>query len=114
MKIREGIPRMTAIVRMNRHGTITHWNAAAEHLFGFSELEAVGHSLELIIPSPQHACHRQGFARYVETGTSTLPETVVATGRHKDGRPIKIQISRKAFVDGNGCITDVEGAMLAC
>ena len=105
---------MTAIVRMDRNGTINHWNAAAEQLFGFTELEAIGNSIELIIPPPSHACHRQGFARFVETGISTLPATVTAIGRHKNGQPIRIQISRKTFVDGCGSVEAVEGVMLAC
>jgi PAS domain S-box-containing protein len=110
----EGATRMTAIVRMSRNGTINHWNTAAERLFGLTELGAIGNSIELIIPPQQHACHRQGFARYVETGTSTLPETVTAIDRLKDGRSIRIQISRKAFVDDRGCIAEVEGVTLAC
>jgi PAS domain S-box-containing protein len=110
----EGTTRMTAIVRMGRDGTINYWNPAAERLFGFTESEAIGNPLELIIPPQQHACHRQGFARFVETGISTLPETVTAVGRHKDGRAIKIQISRKTHLDDGGCVAEVEGVMLAC
>jgi PAS domain S-box-containing protein len=105
---------MTAIVRVDRNGTISHWNAAAEQLFGFTELEAIGNSLELIIPPPSRACHRQGFAKYVETGISTLPATATAIGRHKNGQPIKIQISTRAFVDDRGSIEAVEGVMLPC
>ena len=105
---------MTAIVRVDRNGTIRRWNSAAERLFGFSELETIGNSIELIIPLQSHACHGRGFARYVETGTSTLPELVVTTGRHKNGQPVRIQISVKALEDDGGRISEVEGVMLAC
>jgi PAS domain S-box-containing protein len=104
---------MTAIVRVDRNGTIRHWNSAAERLFGFTEGETVGNSIELIIPQQAHACHGRGFARYVDTGTSTLPEVVVTTGRHKNGQPVRIRISVKALADDSGRITQVEGVMLA-
>ena len=105
---------MTAIVRVGRNGTISHWNTAAERLFGFTKLETIGHSIELIIPPRSHACHGRGFARYVDTGTSTLPEAVMTIGRHKNGQPVRIQISVRALVDDSGCISEVEGVMLSC
>ena len=105
---------MTAIVRVDRNGTINHWSAAAERLFGFTKLEAIGNSIELIIPPQSHACHGRGFARYVDTGTSTLPEVVTTIGLHKNGEPVRIQISVRALVDDGGCISEVEGVMYAC
>jgi PAS domain S-box-containing protein len=105
---------MTAIVRVDRNGTIQHWNPAAECLFGFTELETIGNSIELIIPPQSHACHGRGFARYIQTGTSTLPEVVVTIGRHKNGQPVRLQISVKALEDDGGRISEVEGVMLAC
>jgi PAS domain S-box-containing protein len=109
----EGATLMAAIVRVDRNGKISHWNTAAERLFGFTKLEAIGNSVELIIPPQSHACHRQGFARYVETGTSALPEAVITIGRHKNGQPIRVQISVRALVDDRGKIAEVEGVMLA-
>jgi PAS domain S-box-containing protein len=105
---------MTAIVRVDRNGTIRHWNSAAERLFGFTEAETIGNSIELIIPPQSHACHGRGFARFIDTGTSTLPEVVVTIGRHKNGQPVRIQISVKALEDASGRIRQVEGVMLAC
>ena len=111
---REGATPMAAIVRVDRNGTINRWNTAAERLFGFTRLEAMGNSIELIIPPQSHACHGRGFARYVQTGISTLPEVVVTVGRHKNGQPVRIQISVKAVADNSGRISEVEGVMLAC
>jgi PAS domain S-box-containing protein len=103
---------MTGIVRVDRNGTIRHWNSAAERLFGFTEVEAIGSSIELIIPPQSHGCHGRGFARYVETGTSTLPEVVTTTGRHKNGHPVRIQISVKPVMDDRGRTAEVEAVML--
>ena len=105
---------MTAIVRVDRNGRISHWNTAAEHLFGFTKLETIGNPLELIIPPQTHACHGRGFAKYVDTGTSTLPEVATAVGRHKNGQAVRIQISTRALTDEFGCISEVEGMMHAC
>jgi PAS domain S-box-containing protein len=105
---------MTAIVRVDRNGTITGWDTACEQLFGFTGLETIGHPLELIIPPQSHACHGRGFARFVDTGTSTLPEVATAVGRHKNGQPVRIQISTKTWVDDRGRIAEVEGVMRAC
>ena len=54
--------------------------------------------------------HGRGFARYVGTGTSTLPETVMTIGCHKNGQPVRIEISVRALVDDCGCISEIEGA----
>jgi nitric oxide dioxygenase len=103
---------MTAIVRVDRSGIIHCWNCGAEQLFGFTRLEAIGSSLELIIPQPSHACHRQGFANYIKTGDKTLPDTVAAVGRHKNGQLVRFQISTKAIFDEEGAVAGVEGQMI--
>ena len=105
---------MAAIVRVDRNGTINHWNTAAERLFGFTKLEIIGNSIELIIPPQSHACHGRGFARYINTGTSTLPEVVMTIGHHKNGQLVRIRISVRAVVDDCGSIAEVEGVMLEC
>ena len=104
---------MSAVVRVDRDGMIVHWNTAAEQLFGFTAAEAVGNPLELIIPPPSHACHRRGFANFVASGIATLPETVTTVGRHKNGQPVKFQISTTAVRDDKGAVAGVEGAMQA-
>jgi PAS domain S-box-containing protein len=110
----DGEEGTTATVRVDRNGMINHWSAAAERLFGFTKVETIGNSIELIIPPQSHACHGRGFARYVDTGTSTLPEVVTTIGRHKNGQPVRIQISVRALVDDGGRISEVEGVMSAC
>jgi len=102
---------MTAVVEVDRNGIIRCWDAGAEHLFGFNALEAIGSPLELIIPQPSHACHRQGFASYMKTGVKTLPDVVTAVGRHKNGRSVRFQISTKPIIDNQGAVTGVEGLM---
>ena len=51
-----------AIVHADRDGTIRFWNPGAERIFGFAAAEAVGKSLDLIIPEAQRARHWSGVS----------------------------------------------------
>ena len=49
-------------------GRIELWNPAAEKLFGFSAHEAIGQSIEIIMPAAIADVHRMGYERYLRTG----------------------------------------------
>lgn len=59
-----------AIIATDCSGVIDFWNPGAERIFGFSADEAVGHSLDLIIPENLRARHWEGFNRVMATGES--------------------------------------------
>lgn len=59
-----------ALIFADRDGIIRAWNGAAEALFGYPEDEAVGQSLDLIIPERLRAAHWAGFNRAMECGTT--------------------------------------------
>ena len=59
-----------AIIATDRTGIISFWNPGADRIFGFSADEAVGRSLDLIIPDNLQARHWAGFNRVMETGES--------------------------------------------
>jgi PAS domain S-box-containing protein len=59
-----------ALVVADTAGNIVGWNAAASRIFGFSETEALGHSLTLIIPERLRHRHNVGFDKSMETGTT--------------------------------------------
>ncbi len=64
---------LDAVVSTSSDGLITFWNTQAEHIFGWSEKEAVGNKLsELIIPPSLRARHEKGMERYLETGEATV------------------------------------------
>jgi PAS domain S-box-containing protein len=54
-----------AIVAADRQGIIRFWNAGAERIFGYACEEAVGRSLDIIIPERLRQRHWDGY-RYVE------------------------------------------------
>jgi len=73
------------------------WSHEAEQLLGYSALEAVGQSIEIIIPQHLRERHRAGFARFVQTGISVLPEITTTIAVHKTGKEMKLPISVQAI-----------------
>ena len=57
-----------AIIYADREGIIRRWNLAAERLFGFAAWQAVGQSLDLIIPERLRAPHWAGYHRAITAG----------------------------------------------
>jgi PAS domain S-box-containing protein len=84
-----------AIIYADREGVIGFWNPGAERLFGFAAAEAVGRSLDLIIPEPQRARHWTGFDRVMETGESRYGhgDILAVPGLRRDGSRISIEFT---------------------
>ena len=79
MSIHERIVREAAdaIVLAGPDGKIALWNPAAERLFGFTEAEAVGQSLDLIVPEKQRERHWAGFHEVMRTGKTHYGDQVL-------------------------------------
>ena len=77
-----------AIVAAGTNGSILLWNRAAERIFGYTEAEALGHSLDLIIPQRLRIRHWEGYRRVMQTGETRYgTEVLRVPAVHKDGRP---------------------------
>src|SRR5919199_554439 len=63
-----------AVVYADARGVIRFWNRGAERLFGFAADEAVGQSLDIIIPVNLRARHWQGYDQVMKTGESRYGE----------------------------------------
>jgi len=59
-----------AVIATDRAGIVTFWNPGATRIFGFTADEAIGQSLDLIIPPNLRARHWDGFNRVMTTGES--------------------------------------------
>jgi PAS domain S-box-containing protein len=59
-----------ALVVVDRSGTIQLWSAGAERLFGWSRMEAVGQTLDLIVPEDYREQHWAGFRRAMTAGSA--------------------------------------------
>ena len=83
-----------AVLFADRQGIIRLWNAGAEAMFGYSAPEALGSSLDLIIPENLRGRHWAGYHRVVESGaTRYAQELLAAPALTKDGRRISVEFS---------------------
>jgi PAS domain S-box-containing protein len=83
-----------AIISADHTGEIVSWNKAATRILGFTEEEAIGQRLELIIPERYHELHRTGMARFTATGVAhVIGTTVELAARTKSGVEVPIELS---------------------
>jgi len=100
-----------ATLKVDTAGRILDWTPDAEAMLGYSGAEAIGQSIELIIPQHLRGRHHAGFGRYVQTGVSHLPEVTISPAVHKSGLIVKMQVSVRPVYDENGKIVAVEAVM---
>ena len=75
-----------AIVASDASGAITLWNPAAQRMFGYTESEALGQSLDIIIPQRQQQRHWDGYHKTMATGQTKYGNDVLRVPAvHKDG-----------------------------
>ena len=53
-----------AIVHADAGGVIRFWNRGATRIFGFAEAEAIGRSLDIIIPQRLRTRHWEGYCKF--------------------------------------------------
>jgi PAS domain S-box-containing protein len=93
-----------AIVYADEDGVIRFWNRGAERVFGFAEAEALGNTLDLIIPESLRGRHWQGYAATMTSGVTRYGagEILAVPAMHKDGRRISIEFTILPFRDRTG------------
>lgn len=75
-----------AVVVADPGGIIVYWNGAAERLFGWTSEQAVGQSLDLIIPERQRHAHWDGYAKVMASGeTRYATELLRVPSQNADG-----------------------------
>ena len=98
----------TPTLTIDTSGIILTWSRDAEALLGYTAAEVLGQSIELIMPEHLRGRHHAGFARFVQTGVSTLPEVTSSPMIHKNGETHRLQIAVKAVHDAQQKIVAVE------
>ena len=97
-----------AIVVCDANGAITFWNPAAERLFGFAEHEALGRSLDLIIPEKQRQRHWDGYNKTMQTGQTRYGNDVLRVpALHKDGRTLSIAFTVAMLFSAEKTVTAI-------
>jgi PAS domain S-box-containing protein len=91
-----------AIVMADDEGCITDWNGSAEALFGYTRDEAVGQSIEIIMPLRYREAHRAGMERYRRTGEPhVLGSTVELYGLRRSGEEFPLELSLTTWTHGD-------------
>jgi PAS domain S-box-containing protein len=91
-KILENSPM--AVLFADREGKIRLWNAGAETMFGYTAQEALGQSLDLIVPDRQRARHWEGWVKVMATGVTKYGRDPLAVpAMRKDGSRISIEFN---------------------
>ena len=98
-----------AIIYADAQGRIRFWNGAATRIFGFTEAEALGESLDLIVPDRLRARHWQGYEHVMTGGESRYGagDLLAVPARHKDGRQISIEFTILALHDNTGAMLGI-------
>ena len=92
-----------AVIFSDRDGIIRLWNRAAEGIFGYTKTEAVGQSLDLVIPERQRDLHWKGYGKAMLDGvTKSGSETLAVPAVTKDGERISIEFTINLLRDGEG------------
>ena len=91
-KIVEGTP--DAIIFADREGLIALWNAGAEAIFGYRSEEALGQTLDIIIPERLRQRHWQGYRKVMSTGVTRYGRELLAVPAvRRDGVLISVEFS---------------------
>ena len=80
-----------AIIVADAQEKIVLWNPAATRIFGYTESEALGQTLDLIVPERQRQRHNEGYSKSMETGTTRYGTSLLKVpAKHKDGSTLSI------------------------
>ncbi len=91
-----------AVVYAKRAGIIERWNAAATTI-GYSSAEALGHSLDVMIPEHLRKAHWRGFDAAMANGKTRLAGRPTLTrALHKSGQKLYVEMSFALVVDDAG------------
>lgn len=92
-----------AVVYADAAGRIVRWNQAACSLFGYTSAEALGHTLDLIIPQHLRAAHGAGFSNAMASGRTRLTGRPTLTRAvPKDGNRLYVEMTFAVVRDDMG------------
>jgi len=94
-----------ALIYASRDGKIERWNEAATHLFGFAKDEAIGQSLDIIIPERLRDAHWKGFDAAIASGNTRLGgHPTLTRAVRNDGQKLYVEMSFALVKDDAGQI----------
>jgi PAS domain S-box-containing protein len=102
-----------AIIYADAEGAIRFWNGGAERVFGFTEIEALGRSLDIIVPAGLRSRHWHGYRATMETGQSRYGDGQLLSvpAVRKDGVRISVEFTIVPFTDDAGKMIGIAAIM---
>jgi PAS domain S-box-containing protein len=102
-----------AVVYADSDGTIRVWNPGAARIFGHTEAEALGRSLDIIIPANLRERHWLGYRATMQTGQSRYADGQLLSvpAVRKDGTRISIEFTIAPFADAMGRMIGIAAVM---
>jgi len=92
-----------AIMFADRDGIIRLWNHGAERIFGCSSDQAIGQSLDLIIPEKLRERHWEGYNKTMATGETRYgTEMLAVPAMHQNGSRMSTEFSIVMLKDDDG------------
>jgi PAS domain S-box-containing protein len=97
-----GLP--DAVIYADAEGKIQVWNEGAQRIFGFAANEAIGQTLDVIIPTNLRERHWTGFDQTMRTGESRYGagDLLAVPAMRKDGTRISVEFTIVPFRDSSG------------
>lgn len=93
---------LDATIVSEQDGTIVSFNAAAVRQFGYTEAEAIGQNLRMLMPQPYSREHDGYLQRYIATGEKRIIGTDrVVVGKRKDGSTFPMKLAVGEMRSGN-------------
>ena len=98
-----------AVVFADAAGKIRFWNPSAARIFGFEESEALGRTLDLIVPERQRARHWEGYNRVMAGGASRYGagDVLAVPAMHKDEKRISVEFTILPVRDATGAMLGI-------
>ena len=94
-----------AILFADREGRIRFWNAGAAAIFGWSAVEALGNSMDLIIPEKLRGRHWTGWDEVMKSGHTRYGKDILAVpASRKDGSPLSIEFTIQLVWEDSGTL----------
>jgi PAS domain S-box-containing protein len=102
-----------AIVYADAEGVIRRWSRGATRIFGFAEAEALGRSLDIIIPENLRERHWQGYRATMRTGKTRYGDGQILSvpAMCKDGARISVEFTIVPFSDDSGQMVGIAAIM---
>src|SRR5919199_4792281 len=101
-----------AVVVADAEGVIRFWNPAAETMFGHARADALGQSLDLIIPEKLRGRHWDGYWRVMATGeTEYAGRTLSVPALRADGSRISVEFTVTLLPAADGAVAGIAAIM---